>query len=178
VHVPLDPGPGVQAAGERLGEAQDDVHGRDRATLPGDVADHAGERERQHEAAARELAEVGRQQRADVDVAKRRRHLAVDDAHHLLGRDAVGGHGGHEGAGARADVDVELVDGAVDRQQVEGAQGADLVDAAGEAAAAEDERGLRARRAALGGAGAAALLAGLEVDDLAHAGIQVTRRLG
>ena len=53
---------------------------------------------------------------------------------------------GDERAGAGADVDVELVDGAVDRQQVERAQGADLVDAAGEAAAAEHERGLRPPR--------------------------------
>ena len=50
---------------------------------------------------------------------------------------------GDEGAGAGADVDVEVVDGAVDREQVEGAQGADLVDAAGEAAAAEDQGRLR-----------------------------------
>ena len=87
--------------------------------------------------------QVGAQQRPQVDVAERRRHLLVDDAHHLLGRDAVGGQRGDERAGRRADVDVELVDRAVDRQQVERAQRADLVDAAGEAAAAEDERGLR-----------------------------------
>ena len=49
---------------------------------------------------------------------------------------------GDEGAGAGADVDVELVDGAVDGEQVERAQGADLVDAAREAAAAQDEGGL------------------------------------
>ena len=76
-----------------------------------------------------------------------RRHLLVDHPHHLLGRDAVGGHRGDERTGARADVDVELVDGAVDRQQVERAQRADLVDAAGEAAAAEHERGLGATAA-------------------------------
>ena len=56
--------------------------------------------------------------------------LLVDDPHHLLGRHAVGGQRGDERARGRADVDVELVDGAVDRQQVERAQGADLVDAA------------------------------------------------
>ena len=49
-------------------------------------------------------------------------------------------------AGRGADVDVEVVDRAVDRQQVERAQRADLVDAAGEAAAAEHERGLVAAR--------------------------------
>ena len=53
---------------------------------------------------------------------------------------------GDERAGRGADVDVELVDGAVDRQEVERAQRADLVDGAGEAAAAEHERGLRAPR--------------------------------
>ena len=57
-----------------------------------------------------------------------------------------------ERARARADVDVEVVDGPVDRQQIERAQRADLVDAAGEAAAAEHERGLRAL--ARGGAAA------------------------
>ena len=102
--------------------------------------------ERQRHARARELHEVGAQQRADVDVAEGRRRLPVDDAHHLLGSDAVGRHRGHEGARAGADVDVELVDGPVDREQVERPQGADLVDAAGEAAAAEDERGLGAPR--------------------------------
>jgi hypothetical protein len=75
------------------------------------------------------------QQRADVDVAEAAWAPAVDDAHHLLGRDAVGRHRGDERARAGADVDVELVDRAVDGQQVERAQGADLVDAAGEAAA-------------------------------------------
>ena len=130
-----------------------------RASLNGSVDARAGE-----------LDDVGPQQRADVDVAEGRRHLAVDDAHHLLGGDAVGRHRGDERAGAGADVDVELVDGAVDREQVERAQRADLVDAAGEAAAAEDERGLGAPRAALAlRRGGAPLLARLEVDDLAHA---------
>ena len=78
---------------------------------------------------------------------------------------------GDEGARAGADVDVELVDGPVDRQQVERPQRADLVDAAGEAAAAEDERGLgapAARRLPFA-RGGAPLLARLQVDDLAHA---------
>ena len=89
-----------------------------------------------------------------------------------------------ERPGARADVDVELVDRAVHRQQVEGAQGADLVDAAGEAAAAEDERGLRAPRAAAPRARGAALgcrsasLRLVEVDDLPHAALQSTERRG
>ena len=92
--------------------------------------------------------DVRAQQLAEVDVAERRRDLLVDDAHHLLGRDAVGDERRDERARRRADVDVELVDGLVDGQQVERAQRADLVDAAGEAAAAEDERGARRPRAA------------------------------
>src|SRR3712207_8858367 len=51
--------------------------------------------------------------------------LFRSDPHHLLGRHAVGGQGGHERTGARADVDVELVDRAVDREQVESTQGAE-----------------------------------------------------
>ena len=102
----------------------------------------------QQHAGLRELEHVGPQHRADVDVVERRRNALVDDAHHLLGSDAVGRQRGDERAGAGADVDVELVDGPVDGQQVEGAQGADLVDAAGETAAAEDEGGLRASRGA------------------------------
>ena len=67
----------------------------------------------------------------------------VEHPHHLLGGDPVGEHAGDERAGAGADVDVELVDRAVDGEQVERPQGADLVHAAGEPAAAQDERGLR-----------------------------------
>ena len=62
--------------------------------------------------------------------------------------------------GAGPDVDVELVDRAVDRQQVERPQRPDLVHAAGEAAAAEDQRGLRAP--------APAALGRFELDDVAH----------
>ena len=116
--------------------------------------------------AAGVLEEVRAQQRAEVDVAERRRHLLVDDPHHLLGRHAVGGQRGDERAGGRADVDVELVDGAVDRQQVERAQGADLVDRAREAAAAEHERGLRAPRRR--GAAAPFAAAAVELDDVVH----------
>ena len=59
---------------------------------------------------------------------------------------------GHEGAGAGAHVDVELVDRAVDGQQVERPQRADLVDAAGEPAAARARaRSGSARAAAAGG---------------------------
>ena len=118
---------------------------------------------------------VRAQQRAEVDVAERRRHLPVDHPHHLLGRDAVGGQRGDERTGAGADVDVELVDGAVDGQQVERAQRADLVDAAGEAAAAEHERRLGATAASPSCAAsprgrlAALLRSGVKLDHLAHA---------
>ena len=101
-----------------------------------------GRAQRQQRALARELQQVRAQQIADVDVFERRLALARDDAHHLLGRDAVGAQRGDERAGRGADVDVEVVDRAVDRQQVERPQRADLVHAAGEAAAAEHERGL------------------------------------
>ena len=116
-----------------------------------------------------EAAEVGPQQRAEVDVAKRRGQVAVEHPHHLLGRDPVGDQARDEGAGAGADVDVELVDRPVGRQQVERPQRADLIDAAGEAAAAEDERRLR-RACGVRGAGDRLRLrsGGLDIDDLAH----------
>ena len=81
--------------------------------------------------------------------------------------------------GARAHVDVELVDGAVHRQQVERSQGADLVDAAGEPAAAQHQRGARAPRpAALRLAGCLAVLLRrlLEPDDLAHPADEYRRK--
>ena len=59
------------------------------------------------------------------------------------GRDPVGEQAGDERSGAGADVDVELVDRPVRGQEVERAQRADLIDAAGEPAAAEHERCLR-----------------------------------
>ncbi len=89
------------------------------------------------------IAEVGPQHLVEVEVFQIGGDALVEHLHHLVGRDAVGEHPGDERAGAGADVDVEVVDGAVDGEQVEGAQGADLIDAAGEAAAAEDEARLR-----------------------------------
>ncbi len=65
--------------------------------------------------------------------------LARHDPHHLLGRYAIGAERGDERAGGGADIDVELVDGGVYGEQVDRAQGADLIDPAGEPAAAEDE---------------------------------------
>ncbi len=141
----------------------------------------AGEAERQQQRAVQEAAVVRAQQRAEVELADRRRELAVEHPHHLLGGDPVRGDAGDEGAGARADVDVELVDGAVDREQVEGAQGADLVDAAGEAAAAEDEGRLRALPAPPASSRALAgllALGPLDGDYLAHQALQGTRRGG
>jgi len=58
------------------------------------------------------------------------------------GGDAVGAQRGDERARGRADVDIELVDAAVDRQQIERSQRADLIDAACEPAAAEHQRRL------------------------------------
>ena len=107
---------------------------------------------------------VGLQHLVEVEVLELGGDPRVEHLHHLVGGDAVGEHPGDEGAGAGADVDVEVVDGAVDREQVERAQGADLVDAAGEAAAAEDQSRLRGLFAA------ARFTAGLglDVDDFAH----------
>ena len=98
---------------------------------------------------AREAPVVRPQQGAQRGVLDRRRQRLVEDPEHLLRRDAVRDHARHEGAGAGADVDVELVDRAVDGEQVERTQRAHLVDAAGEPAAAEDERSLVAPAAAL-----------------------------
>ena len=98
--------------------------------------------QREHHAPGDELAVVGLEQRADPGVGERRGHLLDDDPHHLLGRDPVGHGGGDERARAGADVDVELVDGLVDREQVERPQRPDLIDPAGEPTPAEDERGL------------------------------------
>ena len=161
--VLLDPRAGVEAGRQRVGERDREVDGRERAEAAAERARHAEQVQRQLERLGGVLAVVRPQQHVEVEVAERRRHLVVDDPHHLLGRDPVGRQRGDQRAGAGADVDVELVDAAVDRQQVERAQRADLIDAAGEAAAAQHQRGagLRAARTALPGPL-------LELDDLAH----------
>src|SRR2546423_1380310 len=105
---------------------------------------------------------------SEVDVAKRRRHLLVDDAHHLLGRDPVGHQRGDERPGRGPDVDVELVDGAVDAQEVERPQRTDLVDAAREAAAPEHEGGLGPLPSALGRVSRPVPTARLQFDDVSH----------
>ena len=127
--------------------------------------------QRQQRRGGDEALVVGPQQHVLVHVLKRRGQVLVQDPHHLLGRDAVGDGRGDEGAGAGADVDVELVDRAVDGEQIEGAQGADLVHGAGESAAPEYERSLRPllptgpRTTASGG---------IELDDLAHCTVNVS----
>ena len=147
MQVGLDTRAGVRARRQALGKAQQDVHQRYAAGL----GDHfARERQctpREHGALARELEEVRSKQVAEVDVFERRFALARDDAHHLLRRDAVGAQRGNERAGRRTDVNVELVDAAVDREQVQRAQRADLIDAAGEATATEHQGRLVAARA-------------------------------
>ena len=110
-------------------------------------------------------AEVVRLQHlAQIEVVEVRRDPLVDHLHHFVGRDAVGEHAGDEGAGAGADVDVEVVDGAVDGEKVEGAEGADLVDAACHSAAAEHQGGLRRAFAAP----ASARSRGLDIHNFAH----------
>ena len=60
---------------------------------------------------------------------------------------------------------VQVVDGAIDRQQIERPQGADLVHASGEAPAAEHQCRLGARTARTPGT---SLALGLQLDDLPH----------
>ena len=111
-------------------------------------------------ALSRELGLVEPQQHLAAQRRQRGRQLVVDRAHHLLGRDAVGHQRGDQRPGAGPDVDVELVDRPVRRQQIERPQGPDLVDAAGESAPAQHERG--ARRTAL------ATRRSVHLDHVAH----------
>ena len=163
------PDAAVHARRQPLAEAEDDVHERELGELRRELARQAGDLERQAQALLGELEVVRAQQRAEVDVAERRRHLLVDDPHHLLGRDAVRAQRGDERAGRGADVDVELVDRAVDAQQVQRAEGADLVDRAREAAAAQDEGGLGPAGTTARRSGALLRPAFVDSDDLAHA---------
>ena len=139
--VVADPVARVEAGGQGLGQADDHVHRREPAH-PGQAAGKLERAQRQHRRLLEEAEVVGLEHLAEIEVLELGGDAPVDHLHHFVGRDAVGEHAGDEGAGAGADVDVEVVDRAVDREQVEGAQGADLVDAAGEAAAAEDKGGL------------------------------------
>ena len=109
--------------------------------LPATVRGHAERVQRQLQRLPRELALVEAQEHLAVQRWQRVRHLVVDRAHHLLGSDAVGRQRRDQRPRAGPDVDVELVDRAVRGQQIERPQRPDLVDAAGEAAAAQHERG-------------------------------------
>ena len=167
-HVPLEAAVVVDAGRQPLGEPHRHVHHRDLA----DVGWRAGGRPpttRSGSTAAgwRRPGSSGRSRCFSVGILDRRGQRRVEDPHHLLGGDAVGDHAADEGAGAGADVDVEVVDGAVDRQQVEGAQSADLVDAAGEPAAAEHQRGLLAPSPSPSRP-PYAIFGALELDDLPH----------
>ena len=66
-----------------------------------------------------QLGQVQAQEIAQIDVPERLGTLAGDHLHHLLWRDAVGAQRRDERPRGGADVDVELVDGAVSREQVE-----------------------------------------------------------
>ena len=144
MQVVLDPGTGVQARGQPVGEPEHDVHQRHASRLSDQLGGERERPQRQQRALARELEQVEVEQVAEVDVFEGRLALTGDDFHHLLGRHAVGAQRGDEGPGGGAQVDVELVDRAVHRQQVERPQGTDLIHPPGEAAAAEHERGLAA----------------------------------
>ena len=171
VQVVLDGGGVVQARGQRLGQLQRQVHERHPPALADHRAGHAHHAQRQQRGAAREIGVAGAHQRAAVEVRERGGHLLVDHPHHLLGGHAVGHQAADERTGAGAHVDVELVDGAVHGQQVERAQGADLVDAAGETATAQHQGragALAAASPALAARLARLALRRLELDDLAH----------
>ena len=161
--VVADAGAGVEAGRQGLGEADADVDRRELAD-PRQRPQQLQRAQRQRRRLREEAEVVGLQHLVEVEVLELGGDARVEHLHHLVGGDAVGEHPGDEGAGAGADVDVEVVDRAVDGEQVERAQRADLVDAAGEAAAAEDQSRLR-------GLFAAARFAarfGLDVDDFAH----------
>ena len=146
-HVALDPLRRCTAptAGPRRARATRSTTDRRRAAAPA----RAPAAQRGSGSSAPVLRELHAFGRSSVPTSMSRNGvgtLLVDDPHHLLGSHAVGRQRGDERAGAGADVDVELVDGPVDGQQVERAQRADLVDPAGEPAAAEHERCLGALR--------------------------------
>ena len=179
-HVPLDSLGGVQAGGQRVSQPDGEIHGRYLSQVPDQRADQQRQPPGQLQSFAHELGVVGLQQRVDAGVRKRRRDLLHDHPHHLLGRDAVRHRGGDQRAGTGPDVDVELVDRAIHREQIERPERADLVDAPGEAAASEHERRARSLAAAAGcrvaRAGGGALgPGGVELDDLAHASAIVGR---
>ena len=127
--------------------------------------------QREGQRLAHDPAVVGFEQGAEGDVPQGRGQLVIQDPHHLLGGDPIRDHAGHERARAGAHVDVELVDGAVYGQQVEGPQGTDLIDAARKAPAAEHQGSLRLPPATSSAPSRPRIRSGgLELDDLAHEG--------
>ena len=140
--VVVDAGARVEARGKRLGEADAEVDRRELAD-PAQRADQLQRAQGQRRRLLDEAEVVGLQDLVEVEVFELGGDPRVQHLHHLVGGDAVGEHPGDEGAGAGADVDVEVVDRAVDGEQVEGAQGADLIDAAGEAPATQHQSRLR-----------------------------------
>src|SRR5918992_1991704 len=179
LQVALNATPVVEARGQGLGQPDRQVDPRGSAKVPEQVAGKPHHAQWQKGRTLGELERVGSHESAAIHVVKGRGNLLVDHPHHLFGRDPIGGQGGYEGARARADVHVELIDGAVDRQQVERAQRTNLIDPTGEPAAAQNQRGARAPRpptarsclrlAVLGGGF-------LELDDLAHPHAIVSRQ--
>ena len=140
--VALDPLSRIQPRRQRLSEPEHEVEHRDLPWLGDHLARDSSEVQRQAGALAGELREVQAQKIPEVDVPKRLGILAGGYPHHLLRRDPVGAEGRDERPSGSADVDVEVVDGAVDSEQVECAQRPDLVHPAREAPAAEHQSGL------------------------------------
>src|SRR4029077_15265786 len=159
-----DPGTRVEAGRQCLGEPDHDVHRREVAHLH-QPPQQFGRAQRKQRGFLQKTEVVEPQDLVEIEVIEVRGHPVVDHLHHFVRGDAVGEHRGDEGTGAGADVDVEVVDRAVDREQVEGTQRADLVDAAGKTAAAEHQGRLRG---ALATFAAFAPGGGLDVYDLAH----------
>ena len=137
--VLLDSRSRVDACWQRFCQAGEDVHDGHLPPAPGEASSQAREPQRHEQGPGGEVHVVRTEQRAEVCLAKRRWNLLVHDARHLLGREAVGEQGRDEGARARSDIDVEVVDGPVHRQQVERPECSDLIDASGEATAAENQ---------------------------------------
>jgi hypothetical protein len=142
VHVALQAVVVVDPARQPLGHPHGHVHHRDLAEVANQVVERAGDAQGHQRRFPRQAPVVRPQQRLQRRVRDRGRQRLVEDAHHLLGCDAVGNHAGDERPRAGADVDVEVVDRAVHGEEIQRAKRADLVDAAGEPSAAEDERGL------------------------------------
>jgi hypothetical protein len=65
---------------------------------------------------------------------------ARDALEHLLRAEAAGKQGRHDSPCAGADVQIEVVDGAIHQQIIDGPEGPDLIDRAEQAAACQDQR--------------------------------------